>query len=256
MELLQGYNPFQQTLINKGVESQYIKPRTKGNKTYRYVEVSYIIELLNQLFGYIWTWEVGDPQVRLTGGQDKNGLEKSFVTVKGRLSVPVLDPNSNGGKYIWISKESFGSHLFAGTDPEVQGYAYKAAASDALKKCASMLGVAKNVYMSEEMFEYLQEEGLADDWTDEMIAAYQNQYDQMMNLAATDPDLARKIHEFCVETKDYSEMDHVTPSNVMHFLMWIKDKNVPVEEALDPLEIETQPKAEEKPVQRVLPKLY
>ena len=247
MGTLQGYDQFQQALINKGIEPQYISRRDKGNKTYRYVEASYIVELLNQLFGYIWTWEVSDPQIKLTGGKDKNGLEKSFVTVKGRLTVPVIDPN-DPSKYTWISKESFGSHLFAGTDPEVQGFSYKAAATDALKKCASMLGIAKNVYMSEEMFGYLQEQGAADEWTDETIAIYKDQYDQMMELVSNVPNLKEYIHEFCVETNDYSEIDHITPSNVVRFLTWMEKKPPAPVEDWEPMEIELPKSA--------APKLY
>ena len=258
MSTLQGYNPVQLAQIAKGVEPQYIKPRTKGGKTYRYVEASYIIELLNKLFGHIWTWEIGDPQIKSTGGKDKNGFEKSFVTVKGRLAVPVLDPNSNGDKYIWISKESFGSHLFAGTDPEVQGYSFKAAATDALKKCASMLGVAKNVYMSEEMFEYLQEEGLADEWTDETIATLKDQYNQMMKLYNENPTtLPVLIQNFCMETKDYTVEGRITPSNVLHFLEWYQNlKPVDVPE-IDKLEIEstTIPRATINVAQRSIPNL-
>ena len=239
--MLQGYNPMQLAQIAKGIDPKYIKPRTKGNKTYRYVEASYVVELLNQLFGHIWTWEIGDPQIKSTGGKDKNGLEKSFVTVKGRLTVPVIDPNSNGDKYIWISKESFGSHLFAGTDPETQGFSFKAAATDALKKCASMLGVAKNVYMSEEMFEYLQEEGLADEWTDETVATLKDQYDQMMALYDSNKEtLPTLINKFCDETKDYTVEGRITPSNVIHFLEWYQNlKPVDMPE-IDKLEIEEQ----------------
>lgn len=253
-ETIQGYNPFQLAMITKGVDPQYISHRDKGKKTYQYVEASYIMELLNQLFGYTWSWElIGDPIIRTTGGKDKSGLDKSFVTVKGRLSVPVLNP-SGDPKYIWITKESYGSHLFAGTDPEVQGYSYKSAATDALKKCASMLGIAKNVYMSEELFAYLQEEESADEWTDQTIAMYKDQYDEMMRLAKERASLPQDIHRFCEETKDYTEENRITPSNVIHFLEWIKNQEpIPsIEEELDKMEIEQQP----APAKRVIPKLY
>ena len=253
-DMIQGYNQAQLAIINKGVDPQYISRRDKGSKTYQYVEASYIVELLNKLFGYTWNWElIGDPVIKTTGGKDKSGLDKSFVTVKGRLSVPVLNPDGNP-KYIWIVKESYGSHLFAGTDPEVQGYSYKSAATDALKKCASMLGIAKNVYMSEDLFAYLQEENYADDWTDQTIAMYKDQYDEMMRLAKERDTLTQDIHRFCEETGDYSELNRITPSNVIHFLEWIKTQEVPpsIEEELSELEIEHQ----SAPAKRVIPKLY
>ena len=246
---LQGYSQSQLIQINSGVESQYISTRDKGNKTYRYVEASYIIELLNKLFGYTWNWEVDTPEIHLTGGKDKNGNDKCYVTVHGRLTVPVLNPNFTEtasdykDRYIWIMKESFGSHLIAGTDPEVQGFAYKAAATDALKKCASMLGIAKNVYMSEELFTYLQENGEVDEWTDETIKMYKEQYDKMMDLYRTNSDLPKYIHDFCTETKDYSEMDRITPGNVINFLAWVQNRISSIEETLNEQEIESTPPA-------------
>ena len=247
MEKMQGYNPFQQALIDRGVEPQYIFSRSKGGKTYRYVEASYIVELLNQLFGYVWNWEVGDSSIRTFMGtkfikETKQTVpeEKSFVVVKGTITVPVLNPNyneandSHENKYIWIKKESFGSHPLLGNDAETQGDAYKAAATDALKKCASMLGVAKNVYMSEE------------------VAMYREQYNQMVELFKNNPDLEKLIHTFCEETMDYSTADSITPSNIVHFLSWIKERTASIEEDLDKLEIETQPLPETKPTARKL----
>ena len=124
MEILQGYNQSQLADINSGVESQYISTRSKGNKTYRYVEASYITELMNKLFGYIWSWEVNDPQIHLTGGKDKNGNDKAYVTVHGTLRVPVLNPSHEEDgkepKYIWITKESYGSHQLAGQELNIK----------------------------------------------------------------------------------------------------------------------------------------
>ena len=154
---------------------------------------------------------------------------------------------------MWIHKESFGSHALLGTDPEVQGFAYKSAATDAFKKCASMLGIAKNVYMSEELFAYLQENGEVDEWTDETIAMFQEQYNKMMDLYKNDPKLPEYIHEFCLETKDYSEMDRITPGNVINFLEWVQGKLPTIEEALNTLEIESQPVSNSGPVVRKLP---
>lgn len=254
MNILQGYNPIQLAQIAKGIDPKYIKPRTKGGKTYRYVEASYVVELLNQMFGHIWNWQLDEPGVRTFMGtkyvkETKQTVpeEKSLVFVKGSITVPVLNPNydeansSYKDKYIWITKESFGSHPLLGNDAETQGYAYKAAATDALKKCASMLGIAKNVYMSEEMFEYLQEEGLADEWTDETIATLKDQYDQMMALYDNNKEtLPTLINKFCDETKDYTAEGRITPSNVIHFLEWYQNlKPVDMPE-IDKLEIEEQ----------------
>ena len=111
----------------------------KGGKEFTYVEIGYVIATLNQVFGFRWNftviehWEEGDE-----------------VGVLGRLTATAPSGET-------IIKDQFGqSDIKKDRNNKVLSKVddYKAAASDALKKCASLLGVAGDVYGRErQMFE-------------------------------------------------------------------------------------------------------
>lgn len=114
-----------------------IKSRTGKGGTYEYVKHSWVGQQLNLIFGWRWSFEIVWQQ-----------FGKEWVIVRGRLTVPIGDT--------WISKEQYGrsevKKLRSGglMDP---GNDIKAASSDALKKCASLLGIAADVYAKREEIE-------------------------------------------------------------------------------------------------------
>jgi len=95
--------------------------------------------MLNTIFGYDWDFVIEDQQIG-----------KLQIWVRGKLTVKVKTPDSErtitksqyGGKDIAFSKTT-GKPLSIGND-------LKAAASDCLKKSASLLGIASDVYAKEE----------------------------------------------------------------------------------------------------------
>jgi len=113
---------------------QFLKTRkAKGGKEVSYVEIGYVISRLNAGISPVgWQFEVVDYELF----PSKENLQEVFV--KGRLTLK--DRNSD----YEIVKEQFGSHqhhkgVFVGDT-------LKAAGSDALKKCASLLGIAGDIY--------------------------------------------------------------------------------------------------------------
>lgn len=104
----------------------------RGGKSLSYVDIGYVTAKLNQIFGHIWSFEVV-----------REGREGAHIWVLGRLKVLL----ENG---LVISKEQYGSadvKVLKNTGkPVCLGDDFKAAASDAMKKCASMLGLASDVY--------------------------------------------------------------------------------------------------------------
>jgi hypothetical protein len=113
--------------------AQHIYERpAKGGGKWSYVTGVYITKVLNYVFGWNWSFQIID-----------KGREGDLVWVQGRLSI--LDSE---GKVRMI-KEQFGRHdikmkkvggiLDYGND-------LKSASTDALKKCASELGIAGDVY--------------------------------------------------------------------------------------------------------------
>jgi len=105
----------------------------KGGGTWDYVTGDYVKKVLNYVFGWMWDFEIKD-----------KGREGDLVWVQGRLTI-----KNKVGKPM-IVKEQFGRadiKMKKGTKiPLDYGNDLKAATTDALKKCASELGIASDVY--------------------------------------------------------------------------------------------------------------
>ncbi len=132
-EVLPQYlNQAQLGFITQKTPPQYIKKRPgPGGAQLSYVEVGYVINTLNQVFGWDWDFRILDQQI---GNKQ--------VWVRGELTVRLRGHTITKGQY-------GGSEIkFNRTSGEPVGIAddLKAAASDCLKKCASLLGIAGDVY--------------------------------------------------------------------------------------------------------------
>lgn len=101
-----------------------------------YVPGWWFIEQLNALFGYFWDFEIEAQEV---------GKESCWV--RGKLTVKNPDTN------LTVTKTAFGgSKLKSQGNPAIDiGDDLKTAATDALKKAATLLGVAADVYGKREV---------------------------------------------------------------------------------------------------------
>jgi hypothetical protein len=121
-------------MVQKTPDQYVMKRKGRGGREFSYVTGAYVQDRLNQIFGWLWSFEV----------KDHGNSPKGSIWVLGRLSV--LDPVT---KLTLVSKEQFGSseYKLQATGAEVD-YAddLKAATTDALKKCASLLGIAADIY--------------------------------------------------------------------------------------------------------------
>ena len=105
----------------------------RGRQTFRYVPIAWFIAQLNALFGFNWDFEVTDHEV----------LEKmKQIWVKGKLTVrgpgnTVVTKTQFGGSAIKYNQQ--GAIIDIADD-------LKSASSDCLKKCATLLGMAWDVY--------------------------------------------------------------------------------------------------------------
>ena len=154
-----GLSESKEKLILENTPAKYIKKRVgRGNMMLDYVETGYIISKLNEVFKYMWSFEVKEKQVNQSLTQ---------VSVLGRLTGHLIIPNT-GGQAITqsIVKEQFGGaeikkfssgHPMAGSPIDIADD-FKAASSDALKKCASMLGIAQDVFWKSAREEKAKEE--------------------------------------------------------------------------------------------------
>lgn len=115
----------------------YIKERPiRGGKKAKYIEVGYVISQLNAIFGAPnWEFEILEQALESRGAGEKS---KQEVWVRGKLTV--MD-HKNGYR---VSKTQYGQHAVHLEVPI--GDAFKAAGSDALKKCATMFGIGLDIY--------------------------------------------------------------------------------------------------------------
>lgn len=132
-------NASQLALLLKKTPKQYVHTRpAKGGGTWDYVSGGYVRKVLNLMFGWDWDFEVVSEQV--VGKQ---------VIVKGKLTCRV-----NGRQ---IVKMQFGCKEIIcrkGTDEALNlGNDFKAASTDALKKCAAELGIAADIYNKQDFKE-------------------------------------------------------------------------------------------------------
>lgn len=113
----------------------------RGGKPLLYTDPAYVIRTLNEAFGHDWDFDADNEELILNPG-DGRPFE---VKVRGRLTVRLSGQA--------VTKTQFGcqpiEYLKDGRAPVSIGDCYKGAASDALKKCASLLGIALDLYDSD-----------------------------------------------------------------------------------------------------------
>ena len=143
-------NEHQLAQILKRTPNQYIKKRpAKGGGTWEYVTGGYIRKVLNLMFGWDWDFEILDHTI--IGGE---------AVVKGRLTCRTngkqIIKTQFGNKDI-IYKKQTQDEITKGLDkiPLSIGNDLKAAATDALKKCAAEIGIAADIYNKEDFNEVI-----------------------------------------------------------------------------------------------------
>lgn len=128
---------------------KYKRP-AKGGGQWDYVKVSYVRKVLDSVFGFDWDFEV---ETSLSEAFEVAKLTK-MVVVKGTLVCRVVD---DAGRIREIRKTQFGRAEVKfkknSTDTLDFGSDMKAAVSDCLKKCASLFGIAADVYEADEFIE-------------------------------------------------------------------------------------------------------
>ena len=117
-------------LLERPFDKSLIRSR-KGpfNHSFNYVEGAEYIRRLNEAFESNWSFEVLEHQVR-----------EAEVVVLGKIVADGVTKTSFGGSSITVSRE--GEVISIADD-------LKAAATDALKKAASLLGVGLHLYSSD-----------------------------------------------------------------------------------------------------------
>lgn len=143
-----GLNENQLALILKKTPKQYVHKRpAKGGGDWDYVTGGYVKKCLNLMFGWDWDFEILDEKI--IHGE---------AIVKGKLTC-----RSNGktivkmqfGNKDIVYKKQNSEEISKGFEriPLSIGNDLKSAATDCLKKCASEIGIASDIYNKEDFRE-------------------------------------------------------------------------------------------------------
>lgn len=119
-------------LLTQKTPPAFVKQRPgPGGQLLNYVEIGYVVTLLNQVFSWDWDFRILEEQIG-----------RKQVWVRGELAVRLLDrsivKSQYGGADIRMNPKT-GQSVSIADD-------LKAAASDCLKKCASLLQIASDIY--------------------------------------------------------------------------------------------------------------
>ena len=196
--------------LSEAIDPSLLKTRKSGGTDLTYITQNTCIDILNEVFGYMWSFEIverlmepGITQIKMenpkypftekntdmsavkTNPEGKRYIElpqlpSAWVLVK--LTVPMVDDNGN---IVYISKMATGSQAINGPQSTQSINGYKGAQSDALKKAASLFGIALELYRDsteEEHFQTIRNTYMPDTWTEEAERKYAKELNVLYKL--------------------------------------------------------------------------
>ena len=196
--------------LSAPIDPSLLKTRNMGKEELTYVSQNTVVDLLNKTFNYMWSFvideqwmEQGVPVVKKENPKwpfnekntdmsqvqiDAEGkryvvLEQGRVAwTRGRLRVPFTQED---GTIVWIEKSACGAQAIIGNQAVQSTNAFKGSMSDCLKKCASLFGIALELYRDateEEHFQTIRESYVPDVWTPEIIEENHVAYSKLVEL--------------------------------------------------------------------------
>lgn len=134
--LMQTLSEAQVDFLMQRTPKREIKMRQgRGGLQFAYVEHGYVTERLNLVFGFNWDFEIVDKQIL-----DDEVIVEARLTVRTPGGQTIVKTQFGGAE---IKRHASGNR--SGRPLSIADD-YKAAASDALKKCASLLGIGLDLY--------------------------------------------------------------------------------------------------------------
>ena len=196
--------------LSAPIDPSLLKQREMGKQKLTYVSQNTVVDLLNKAFNYMWSFvideqwmEPGVPEIKKENKQypftEKN-TDMSKVKIdaygnryieipvapvawtRGRLKVPFTQEN---GEIVWIEKSACGAQAMIGNQAVQSTNAFKGSQSDCLKKCASLFGIALELYRDETeeaYFQSIREDYYPDVWTEENQKKFAKSYDKLLKI--------------------------------------------------------------------------
>ena len=223
-------------VIARTLPDQLIKQREGGGKKIlSYVSGSTVIDLLNEAFGYLWSWDVveqfvQESQPKFNPRYDKEPQPQGPVAhVRGNLTVPIVQED---GTVVMITKSGFGSKTVLGGQAD-QEHIFKAAATDALKKAASLFGIGAQLYRDEDEQAFFEAINYEDPWTDDLLAKFKPERDYIKKVMEDNKATAEDIGEIIAEWSKgaLTSIQDLTPDNMADFVAFLRSTQEEEEEA-------------------------
>lgn len=207
-------------IICEPIDPVLIRYKEVQKTSFAYVSGTTVCDILNRAFGYNWNWVTEKEWVQESvpyfnkynksdGDTGSYESQNPVAHVRGVLTVNFV---GDDGKMYSISKTGYGAQPIVGKQSE-QESAFKGADTDALKKAASRLGIAAELYRSEEEQEFFNNNYNPAVWTDSAQEYYAKYIQFLYSKIETDGEEAfnKSIHDF--DSQLYS-IDDITPINI------------------------------------------
>lgn len=239
--------PFSQiqalSIIQSPTDPSLIKTRKSGKTDLSYVSGDIVTRMLNKAFRYKWSFYI--LETRVVDSQDK--MDKYKKNEPGVPQLPVVQVHGRLVVPGWGIREQWGAQPLSGGS-DVQEHAFKSAATDAMKKCASMFGIALDLYGKDGMNELAVNtyDFIPDD--DVIIENFKNKMKRDYEAKQPAPQATQP------EVPVQDQAESVGPETPVQTQKPIQEPVVPVSQQLTPKTIQPVEQAVPvEPIQPVLP---
>lgn len=223
-----------------------IKQKPQGKNKTDYIAGNTCIDILNSIFGYMWDFDIlrewvepGVPQfiednnyntapdnVATINSKGVRGmLVETLPTVWCKVKLTVYLENEKTGEIFPISKTAFGSQAITGGQTQQSNTGYKGAQTDALKKAATLFGVALELYRDEKEKIYFDKICKQDQpiiFTKEVKEQYKEELDRIEKASLNYKEPKQAIAYFVNEiTKGYTNDIYKMPLEYLDDLLGI-----------------------------------
>lgn len=136
-----------QIIQQKTPDKEVRTRKGRGGMVFKYTDGAYVIRTLNEALGHNWDFEADNEEVINWNGVPFEVRCRGRLTV--RLNGQAVTKVQYGSQIIEFIKERDKDGKVYIVGPVSIGDCFKGAATDAMKKCASLLGVALDLYDSD-----------------------------------------------------------------------------------------------------------
>lgn len=193
--------------LGKPLDPALIKQKPSGQSTVDYIAGSTCVDMLNEIFGHMWSFEItkewvqegfdhiqrenrkypfkpDDPFVEVdAAGKFKRIPQGPTAWCEVKLTVYVQAPD---GSIFPITKMACGSQAITGNQSLQANTGFKGAQTDAMKKAASLLGIGQELYRDEyekELFVSKYDEMMPVVWTEDVIEKHKETWNVVLKVA-------------------------------------------------------------------------